>query len=206
LPEAYLALAQDYQRRTDLFPGWRELLVQRLAPRRGDTVLDLCCGSGLNLAALRYAVGPRGTVIAVEEPPELLAVAATLVTRRGWDNVELINASIEGVRLSVQADAALLCAAPKALASPMALLNVFAHLIPGAGVAAGGWKWPSIWLWPLRPAVTAWQRPVVTDFAEFDQPWRLLAEHAPLHISEIGFGAGYLAHHTRRPVDRHRGQ
>jgi SAM-dependent methyltransferase len=170
-------------------------MVQRLAPHRGDTVLDLGCGPGLNFAALRNAIGPHGTIIAVDESPELLAVAAALVTRRGWDNVELINAPIEAVRLSVRADAALLCAAPGALASTAALGNIFDHLRRGASVAAGGWKWPTAWLWPLRAVVTAWQRPVVTDFAGFDRPWRLLAEHvSPLQVSEIGFGAGYLAH------------
>jgi demethylmenaquinone methyltransferase/2-methoxy-6-polyprenyl-1,4-benzoquinol methylase len=197
LTEAYLARAQDYQRRTALFPGWRELLVQLLAPRRGDTVLDLGCGPGLNFAALYDAVGPHGTIVAIDESPELLAVAAALAARRGWGNVELINAPIEEVQLSVRADAALLCAAPGPLASPTALSNIFAHLRPGAHVAAGGWKWPTAWLWPLRAAVTEWQRPVVADFTGFDQPWRLLARHvSPLHVSQIGLGAGYLAHHT----------
>jgi hypothetical protein len=34
LPEAYHALAHDYERRTRRFTGWRELLVRRLAPKR----------------------------------------------------------------------------------------------------------------------------------------------------------------------------
>jgi hypothetical protein len=36
---------------------------------------------------------------------------------------------------------------------------------------------------------------VVGDFTDYRHPWRLLAEHvSDLHIREIGFGSGYLAH------------
>jgi SAM-dependent methyltransferase len=201
LPEAYLTLAHDYERRTRLFTGWRELLVHRLAARPGDTVIDVGCGPGLNFAALHAAVGPHGTIIAIEESPRLLAVAARQVTRRRWDNVELINAPADTARLATHADAALFAAAPEAVASAAAVTNIVDHLRPGAGVAAGGWKWPSTWLWPLRTLLTALGSPL-TDVIGFDQPWRLLAEHvATLHVSEIGFGTGYLAH-TRR-ADRH---
>jgi SAM-dependent methyltransferase len=199
--ESHLALAQDYQRRTTLFPGWREHLVTRLAPRRGDTVIDVGCGPGLNLEALRAAVGPSGTIIGIEESPELLTVAAARVARRRWDNVELINAPIATAQLSAHADAALFAAAHDVLADPAAVTNVVGQLRPGARVAAGGWKSPSSpWLWPLRVWVTAWQRPHVTDFTAFDQPWRLLSAHVGgLRVHEIGFGTGYIAHATTTP-------
>lgn len=140
MPEAYLALARDYQRRTTLFEGWRELLVSRLGLRRGETVIDVGRGPGLNFAAPRAAVGPDGTIIAVEESPELLAVAARQVARRRRDNVELINARAASAILSVRADAALFAAVPELLSSPIAVANMVEQLRPGAAVAAGGWK------------------------------------------------------------------
>jgi demethylmenaquinone methyltransferase/2-methoxy-6-polyprenyl-1,4-benzoquinol methylase len=200
VPEAYLTRAEDYRRRSELFPGWREQLVTRLAPHRGDTVIDIGCGPGLNFAALQAAVGPHGTIIGIDSSPELLTVAATRVTRRRWDNVELINAPAATVSLSMRADAALFAAANDVLTSTAAVSNIVAHLQPGARVAAGGWKWPAPWLWPLKVCLAAWQRPCVGDFTDFGQPWRLLSDHVTdLQIREIGFGAGYLTHATTKP-------
>jgi demethylmenaquinone methyltransferase/2-methoxy-6-polyprenyl-1,4-benzoquinol methylase len=204
LPEAYVAMAQDYQRRSSLFPGWRELLVRRLDLRPGATVLDIGAGPGVNFAALHDAVGTDGTIIAVEESPQLLAVAARQVACRGWDNIELINARVENVTLSVLADAALFAAVPDVLSSPAAVTNIVDQLRPGAAVAAGGWQKPPGWLWPLRTCVTAWYGRYVSDLDALDQPWRHLAARvAHLHVSNVGFGAGYLAHTIPDRPPRH---
>ena len=56
--------------------------------RRGGVAVDAGCGTGRALPALRDAVGPGGTVIALELTPEMLARArakgwATLAARHG---------------------------------------------------------------------------------------------------------------------------
>jgi trans-aconitate methyltransferase len=206
LPDTYFALAQDYERRTTLFPGWRERLIQRLAPRRGDTVIDVGCGPGLNFAALQARIGPSGTIIGIDESPQLLTVAAHHAVLRGWNNVQLINAPTETAKIPAAADAALFCAAHDVLQSPAALTHIVAHLRPDAAIAAGGWKWPSRWLWPLRLLVTALHSPYLTDVTGLDQPWRLLADHVThLRLTEVGFGTGYLAYaHTRATTTRDR--
>lgn len=199
-PETYLTLARDYERRTEMFPGWRERLVDMLAPHQGDTVLDVGCGPGLNIPALRARVGWGGRIIGIDDSPQLLTVAAYRVTRRGWDNVTLINSPVEAVQLP-NIDAALFCAAYAVLQSPTALGHILQRLDPGAKVAAGGWKCPSRWLWPLRGLVIALNRPYVADFTGFDRPWQLLADQiAHLQVTEVGFGSGYLAHGRTRTV------
>lgn len=192
-----LDLAAAYERRTFLYAGWREQLVERLAPRRGDTVLDVSCGPGLNMPALRERVGPGGLVIGIEESPELLAVARHRVRMLGWHNVRLFQSPPTSADLPSGANAALLTAADDVLQSPMRLNQLFNRLLPGARVAAGGWKLPSGLMWPLRFYVKALYGPLMGAPERLDEPWRALSAHVPnLKVGELGFGTGYLAHGT----------
>ena len=129
--------------------------------------------------------------------------ASTLATAHGWTNVHLIAAPVAQAPIDGWADAAIFCAVHDVMQSPDAMANVFAHLRPGAAVAAIGGKWPAPWLWSLRTWVADLHAPFVTDFTGFDQPWHLLAEHVPdLHIRPLSTGTGYLARgHTRPATD-----
>ena len=64
--EAYRAQAGRYDRRTDAFRRWRELVVEQLPARPGDTVLDVGCGTGLCLPLLQHKVGPSGTIVGID--------------------------------------------------------------------------------------------------------------------------------------------
>lgn len=64
--------------------------VRALDLRPGDRVLDLACGSGLNLPLVRAEVGHRGRVVAVDASPSMLGAARRRVGRARWDNVELV--------------------------------------------------------------------------------------------------------------------
>jgi demethylmenaquinone methyltransferase/2-methoxy-6-polyprenyl-1,4-benzoquinol methylase len=194
---AALDAAAAYERRTYLFDGWRDQLIERLAPREGDTVLDVSCGPGLNLAALRERVGPRGLIIGIEDTPELLEVARHRVRQRGWRNVRLLPSAPTPAELPSGANAALLSVADDVLQSPARLTQLFNRLRPGARVAAGGWKLPSGLMWPLRFYVKALYGPLTGTPERLDQPWRALSHHIPdLTVGELGFGTGYLAHGT----------
>ena len=72
----------------------------------------------------------------------MLALAQVKVDEHGWTGVQLIGASAEEADLPRHIDAALFSAVHDVLQSPAALDNVFAHLRPGAAVAATGGKWP----------------------------------------------------------------
>jgi phosphatidylethanolamine/phosphatidyl-N-methylethanolamine N-methyltransferase len=88
-----------------LAPGFRRKAVKRLGLKRGDTVLEIGCGTGRNLALLHEAVGADGVVIGVDASAGMLAQARQLVRRRGWKNVRLIHQDATGLALEEQVDA-----------------------------------------------------------------------------------------------------
>jgi trans-aconitate methyltransferase len=189
---AYDDQATDYDRRTALYQGWRELLVDQLSLRRGDVVLDIGCGTGLCFEPVQRKIGDTGMIIGIDEAPAMLAVAARHVTEHGWRNVELLDTPAQDATIPGSADAAIFSAVHDVLQSPAALHTVLTALRPGAWVGAIGGKWPAPWL--PSPAVAALHAPFVRDFTGFDRPWRYLAELVDdLQVTEVAFGAGYLA-------------
>lgn len=78
----------------------RAATVERLALGTGDSVLDIGCGTGLNLPLLAEAVGPTGRVVGLDYSEGMLREARRRVEANGWDNVELVQgdaALLEGV-------------------------------------------------------------------------------------------------------------
>jgi ubiquinone/menaquinone biosynthesis C-methylase UbiE len=197
---AYHGRARDYDQRTDAFQRWRNMLVDRLPARPGDTVLDVGCGTGLCLPQLQDKVGPTGTIIGIDASEDMLQLAAERTRRHGWSNVRLIAAPVADAPLDGVADAALFCAVHDVLQSPAALRHIVGHLRPGAPVAAAGGKRPHPWLLLLRAWVAYLHAPFITDFTGFDKPWARLSELVPdLDVQQLAFGAGYLAvGHTPR--------
>src|SRR5574341_2216084 len=63
-----------------------------LGVRRGDRVLDLACGTGLNFPHLRELVGQEGQVVGVDLAPAMLDITRRMITERGWKNVKLYEA------------------------------------------------------------------------------------------------------------------
>jgi ubiquinone/menaquinone biosynthesis C-methylase UbiE len=88
-----------------LAPGFRRKAVKRLGLKRGETVLEVGCGTGRNLALLREAVGDDGQVIGVDASSGMLAQAQQLATRQGWKNVRLLHQDAAELTLEDQFDA-----------------------------------------------------------------------------------------------------
>lgn len=69
-------------------PG-RVLGIERARLAPGGRVLDLGCGTGLNLPLVQRCVGPDGKVVGIDASTAMLDVARARCRRAGWSNVEL---------------------------------------------------------------------------------------------------------------------
>jgi SAM-dependent methyltransferase len=190
---AYYEHARSYNRDTGVFQPYRRAVVDALPLQPGQVVLDVGCGTGLCCGLLREKVGPGGTVIGIEESPEMAAVAREHIDREGWRNVTVVQSPAEDARLEATADAALFCAVHDILQSPGALRNVLARLRPGASVAAGGGKWAAPVMVAVNSMVRVLHAPYVRDFSGFDRPWRYLERLVEdVQVREMAFGGGYV--------------
>ena len=77
--------------------GFEHLIQTTLALRPGHRVLDLGCGTGINLAALRNAVGEEGEVLGIDYSPKMVEKAKGKAAQ--WDNVEVRQADATTVAL-----------------------------------------------------------------------------------------------------------
>ncbi|HVQ95606.1 MAG TPA: TRAM domain-containing protein [Mycobacteriales bacterium] len=66
-------------------------VLEQLAPRPGEVVLDLYAGAGLFAGALAGAVGPAGTVVAIEADPVAAADAAANLADLPWVEVRRLR-------------------------------------------------------------------------------------------------------------------
>ena len=63
--------------------------------KKGDTVLDICCGTGLSFAPAQKLIGPEGKIIAIDINNEMLDLSRKRAKKNGWNNISFINADIE---------------------------------------------------------------------------------------------------------------
>jgi demethylmenaquinone methyltransferase/2-methoxy-6-polyprenyl-1,4-benzoquinol methylase len=190
---AYSEDACSYDRRTAAFQAYRQTVVEALPVDPGQVVLDVGCGTGLCCGMLVEKVGAQGSVVGIEESPEMAAIARERVAREGWGNVTIVQSAAQDARIADTADAALFCAVHDVLQSPDALANVMSQLRPEAQVAAGGGKWASRWLVGVNMQARMLHAPFVRSFEGFDRPWHHLEPLIEdVELRELAFGSGYV--------------
>lgn len=86
----------DAAARTAGGSDYKQRLMASLDVRQGQTVVDIGCGPGTDLARLADAVGEGGSVIGVDREPRMLDEAHRRLAHR--PNVELMLDQILGLR------------------------------------------------------------------------------------------------------------
>src|SRR5262245_52659585 len=180
----------------------RALAVERLALRRGETVLDFGCGTGLSFALLERAVGSEGRIVAVDVSPDMLAVANAKVAENGWRNLETTEADVDSAALPPESVDGVLCFyTHDIMTSPGALEVALGALRPGGRFVAAGVKLVrGLRGALLNPLTLAVSLPAITRVAGLDRPWALLeARLGALEIEEHLWGTAYLARGIKPP-------
>lgn len=192
--ESYAKTYDREQARNPVVGRNRKQVIELLRLQRGDTVLDVGCGTGLNFPLLQDAVGAEGRIIGIDLSPDMLAQARERAAAQGWQNVTLTESAIEDAAIPAEFDAVLFCLTHDVLQSPEALENVFRQAKPGARVASLGFKWAPWWALPWNYMIWNLTRRSVTTRENFGRPWRNLERYARDMQTETAFlGALYLA-------------
>jgi arsenite methyltransferase len=67
---------------------------------KGETILDLGCGAGIDSVLAARRTGPTGQVIALDFLPEMLERTSAAAAEAGLANIETLEAEIEGIPLA----------------------------------------------------------------------------------------------------------
>jgi SAM-dependent methyltransferase len=141
-------VAQGWRRRWATFEQGAQPLSDRLmelarvAP--DQRVLDLATGIGEPALTAAHLVGPGGAVVAIDQAPQMLAVARERLQEAGVENVECIEGDAETVALAPETFDAVVCRwGLLFFQDPVGALARFrASLVPGGWLAAAIWGPP----------------------------------------------------------------
>ena len=211
LIEVYRRKAKRYDITSRLYPapgypqrGQRRQAVQELRLGRGDTVVDMACGTGLNFSLLEEAVGPEGRIVGVDLTDAMLDQARGRIETNGWSNVSLVHADATEFDFPAGIDAIL---STYALTQVPECREVIAH---GAAALSGGGRWAVLDL-KVPDSTPRWLAQVgtatVRPFASIDEwiarrPWnaiRTAMQETLVDVSwtELFFGTAFLAAGSR---------
>jgi ubiquinone/menaquinone biosynthesis C-methylase UbiE len=189
--EQYRRRARFYDFQLALAEPVRRRAIERLGLKRGDTVLDVGCGTGLSFDLLEQHIGhDAGKIVGIEQSSDMIAQARARSERNRFGNVTLITSPVEEADIPVLADAAIFHFTHDILRTPAAVANVIRHLKPGARVVATGLKWARPWAWPTNLMVLQAALFSVTSFEGLAEPWSNLAQLARIDNIEMMFGRG----------------
>jgi demethylmenaquinone methyltransferase/2-methoxy-6-polyprenyl-1,4-benzoquinol methylase len=184
--------------------AWRREAVHLLNLKRGDVVVDIGCGTGLNIALLQEAVGPEGKIIGVDLTDAMLEQARQRVTDNGWNNVELVQSDAVQYEFPKQVDGVV---SAFALTFIPDCARVIQH---GSQALAPGRMWVVLDMaWPARLPI--WARHILFFLSSYGisadvvrrRPWELVQQAMKQHLVDVTsrhfwLGFFYLAS-GRRP-------
>lgn len=151
-------IASLYDRRADYYDAvvhllslsmdlyYRKIAIQRLQLRPGDRVLDLGCGTGLDLPLLSQKVGPKGWVVGLDLSGRMLHRAYQRICHKKLRNISLIQGNALEIPFENRSFEAIFC---NYLLSTVPAIRVIEEAFrvagPGATMVFADDRLPSGW-------------------------------------------------------------
>lgn len=190
------AVAQGWRTRWAAFEQGAQPLSDRLMALAqigpGQRVLDVATGIGEPAMTAARRVGPSGTVVALDQAPQMLAVAQERMRAAGLGQVEWVEGDVESVALPPASFDAVVCRwGLPFFPDPIGTL---ARL--RTSLAPGGWLTAAVWGPPERVPLIALPFAVLTH--ELDQPPapprgpNPFALSAPAALEQVVRDAGFV--------------
>jgi ubiquinone/menaquinone biosynthesis C-methylase UbiE len=190
----YRSRARIYDLELMLFEPVRQRAIHLLQLKNGDRVIDVGCGTGLSFDPLESIVGREGSIVGIEQSPEMLERARSRAAEAGWNNVTLINASVEDAAIPIAADAALFHFTHDIMRTRKAVANVISNLKPGGRVVAAGLKWAPVRTMPLNLFVWNAALRSTSTLEGLARPWSNLEPLLQrLEVEQMLGGTVYIA-------------
>lgn len=205
---AYRGLARHYDVAARLFDllgfGYRRLRVEAvdaLALKRGDTVLEIGCGTGANFPLIEDRIGRSGRLIGIDLTAAMLDEARDRVAREGWDNVELVQCAASAYPFAEHSvDAALSTFALTLEPEYDAVIASLARALrPNGRFAIADLKLARGWRLVFLPLLLPLVRPFAVSLKlSRRHPWESMRRHlADVRMYEYLGGYLYVASATR---------
>jgi demethylmenaquinone methyltransferase/2-methoxy-6-polyprenyl-1,4-benzoquinol methylase len=139
--------------------AYRSRAVELLHLKRGDRVVELGCGTGLNFRRIIEQIGPEGRIIGVDISSNMLASARERVERFGWKNIELVQSDIAAYDFPKEVNRILSVGVFGYVAEYDHVIEAASHaLVPGGRIVIVDGKRPERWpLWLLKLFVGLWR-------------------------------------------------
>ncbi len=203
LQELYSRRAKQYDFTANLYYliGFREMAYRRravssLALERGDTVVEIGCGTGLNFADLRQSVGDTGRLIGVDLTDAMLVKAREKIQRNRWQNVELVQADAAAYEFPSPIAGVLSTFALTLVPEFERVIEAAARALADDGrLVIADFKQPEGWpLWLVRLGVAITKPFGVSLDLTGRKPWEVMSKHfARIEVTELFGGAVYIA-------------
>ena len=203
LVEVYRKRAKRYDFTAQLyyligFREWayREKAVKALNLKRGDTVVEIGCGTGLNFTLLENEIGTEGRIVGVDLTDSMLSRAQERVRRNNWSNVELVQSDAATFPFPRAVDGIISTFALTHVAEFEKVIRAGSEALrPDGRFVVLDFKLPSNWISRLAPLLVLTVRPfgVTIDLA-VRHPWEALKKcFADVTVDQLYGGVAYIA-------------